>query len=32
MTRWLTVVAMVGLFAAGAGRPTRVGFWRLSSR
>jgi hypothetical protein len=24
MTRWVTVVAMIGLFAAGAGRPTRV--------
>jgi cytochrome oxidase Cu insertion factor (SCO1/SenC/PrrC family) len=24
MTRWLTVVVMVGLFAAGAGRPARV--------
>jgi len=24
MARWLTVVAMVGLFAAGAGRPARV--------
>ena len=24
MTRWLTVVAMVGLFAAGAGHPTRA--------
>ncbi len=24
MTRWLTVVAMVGLLAAGVGHPTRV--------
>jgi cytochrome oxidase Cu insertion factor (SCO1/SenC/PrrC family) len=24
MTRWLTVVVMVGLFAAGAGRPAWV--------